>query len=72
MLLHHFATACLYCCYTLGNMVPIGTVIVLLHDIVEVPVCLSKGLSSTVFQTPAFISGATMVMVWFWTRILAF
>ena len=72
MLLHHGATACLYCCYNLGNMVPIGTVIVLLHDIVELPVCSAKCLSSTVMQTSAAIAGFLVVGVWFWTRVLAF
>ena len=71
MLLHHIAAVCLYFCYTMGNMFPVGCVIAYLHDLADIPGSLCKFLNSTHYQNTSVVVFFSCMIVWFFTRILS-
>ena len=70
MLIHHIAAVSLYFCYTMGNMVPIGSCIAFLHDLADIPGSLCKLLNATHYQDSSAVVFVMCMCVWFYTRIL--
>lgn len=70
MLLHHIATNGLYFGFIFSNLMPIGATIAFLHDIADIFGMLSKGLSSTRFDTATLIVFALMMVLWAMTRLV--
>jgi ceramide synthetase len=71
MLLHHLATFCLVVSMIASNNLPIGCVILYLHDIADIPVQYLKCTTQlNCFTALNDVGGAlAMIICWFWTRI---
>lgn len=71
MLLHDCVTCFLYFGYLCSNLVPIGTIIIFLHDITDIPGHISK-FANAVNNTP--VAGVFFILtqlLWIWFRLVA-
>lgn len=72
MLLHDIVTVFLFFGYLVGNLVPIGTMIALLHDVCDVPFHTSKALNTSIW--PEYAVGPYVLgqLLWIWLRLVGF
>ena len=66
--LHHIVTTSLIFCMIFSNFVPIGCLILFLHDISDIGPMACKMLSATEYETPTVVIFVSSLPVWFYTR----
>jgi hypothetical protein len=71
MLLHDSVTCFLYFGYICSNLVPIGTIIIFLHDITDIPFHISKFANSTKNIAVAGVFFVVGQLGWIWFRLVA-
>lgn len=72
MFLHHLLTIALYCCSYLTNNQTIGVLVMLLHDIGDIPISFLKFLLETGPKSGAVVLGVVNLFVWPYTRLYVF
>ena len=67
MLLHDTVTCFLFFGYLFSNFLPVGTMVIILHDIADILCHVSKGLNVSIFTdlAPLPFIGAQLAWVWF-------
>jgi hypothetical protein len=68
MLMHHIAASGLLSIMVFGNGMSMGCTIAFLHDIADILVALTKGLSQTHFEKSAVVVFIIHMFVWGYTR----
>ncbi len=73
MFLHHFVTICLLVFSYISNYIRVGSLVLFIHDIAEIPACLTKMLVDLKGVTTLLLSSVTWLMIsWFYTRCYIF
>ena len=69
MLLHDAVTCFLFFGYLFSNLLPVGTLITILHDVCDIPFHLSKALHSTTYESLAAVPFIAGQLTWMWFRL---
>ena len=72
MLLHDIVTVVLFFSYLAGNLVNIGTMTAVLHDLTDIPFHISKALHATTYSDWSVYPFLLGQVAWFWLRLLCF
>jgi len=72
MLFHDIVTIFLFLGYIYGHWMPIGTLIVIVHDITDSPIHISKGLYSTKLADTSTYIFVIAQLMWLYLRLYAF
>mmetsp|Transcript_9299 Transcript_9299/g.11375 ORF Transcript_9299/g.11375 Transcript_9299/m.11375 type:complete len:214 (+) Transcript_9299:291-932(+) len=72
MLFHDIITIFLFLGYLYGNWMPIGTLVVIMHDITDCPIHISKGLYSTTLGSYSPIVFIFAQLMWAYFRLYTF
>jgi hypothetical protein len=68
--LHHIVAIYLYVCCYFFNIIEIGGIIALIHDISDIPVSAVKALAETRFSSATAVTFVSHMTIWFYTRML--
>ena len=69
MLLHDLVTLFLVFGYLFSNLLPVGTMITLLHDVTDVPLQVAKMLNASTYSSLVPIPFVTCQVMWFYFRL---
>lgn len=72
LLFHDIVTIFLFLGYIYGHWMPIGTLIVIVHDITDSPIHISKGLYSTKLSDMSAYIFVIAQLMWLYLRLYAF
>ena len=64
MLLHDVVTVFLFFGYIFSNLLPVGTMVAIVHDVCDIPGHLSKMLHSSTYSTISIIPFLTVQIMW--------
>lgn len=69
---HDIVTILLFLGWLYGNMMPIGTLTVICHDLTDGPMHISKGLYATIVKDWAIAPFITSQLMWAYFRLYCF
>ena len=69
MLLHDAVTCFLFFGYIFSNFLPVGTLVILLHDVCDFPFHISKALNASVYEGLAAFPFVTAQFIWLYFRL---
>lgn len=72
LLFHDIVTVLLFLGYLYGNMLPLGTLVVIVHDVTDAPLHFCKALYASIFKTPAKVLFFASQLLWLYFRLLCF
>jgi len=72
MFFHDIVTILLFLGYLYGNMMPIGTLVVIIHDVTDFPCHISKGLYATIYRDQATVPFLFAQLLWAYLRLYCF
>ena len=70
MLLHDTVTCFLFFGFLFSNFLPVGTMIIILHDACDVLVHIAKAMNVSIFTDYAPIPFVGMQLIWLWMRLI--
>jgi len=71
MSLHHLAHLSLSSSFLFANMIPLGIVVMILHDVSDIPVHMSKFFHLMKFDAMAIVTMILTEITWFWGRLFS-
>ena len=72
LLFHDIVTILLFVGYLYGNMMAWGTMIVIIHDLTDGPIHLSKGMYAMIFKDSAVVPFLLAQLLWAYLRLYCF
>ena len=73
MFLHHFVTVALIFCSYITNFLPVGSLVLFIHDQAEVPICFERCIIDLKNLIVLKIIGYLFIMgIWIYTRLIVY